>query len=36
MSMATGMEDIQNHQDQFLRMDMGLAAAFVPDDGMGS
>ncbi|KAH7070117.1 hypothetical protein FB567DRAFT_220491 [Paraphoma chrysanthemicola] len=36
MSMATGMEGIQNHQDQFLRMDMGLSAGFVADDGMGS
>jgi hypothetical protein len=36
MSMATGMEGIENHQDQFLRMDMGLAAGFVADDGMGS
>ncbi|KAF2025591.1 hypothetical protein EK21DRAFT_76066 [Setomelanomma holmii] len=36
MSMATGMEGIENHQDQFLRMDMGLAAGFVANDGMGS
>ncbi|KAF2124096.1 hypothetical protein P153DRAFT_371405 [Dothidotthia symphoricarpi CBS 119687] len=29
MVMSTGMEGIETHQDQFLRMDMGLAAGFV-------
>lgn len=40
MTMATGMEGIQSHQDQFLGMDMGLAANFVGGNdggvGMGS
>lgn len=38
MGLATGMEGIEGHQDQFLRMDMGLAGAgFVgSNDGMGS
>jgi hypothetical protein len=40
MTMATGMEGIQSHQDQFLTMDMGLAANFVGGNdggvGMGS
>jgi hypothetical protein len=40
MSLATGMEGIQSHQDQFLTMDMGLTAGFVGGNdgsvGMGS
>jgi hypothetical protein len=38
MGLATGMEGLENHQDQFLRMDMGLGtASFVgSNDGMGS
>ncbi|OAK96556.1 hypothetical protein IQ06DRAFT_229751 [Phaeosphaeriaceae sp. SRC1lsM3a] len=36
MTMATGMEGIQSHQDQFLGMDMGLASGFVGgNDGGG-
>lgn len=37
MSMATGMDGISSHQDQFLNMDMGLTAGFVGsnDGGVG-
>jgi hypothetical protein len=37
MSMATGMDGIQSHQDPFLNMDMGLTTGFVGsnDGGVG-
>jgi hypothetical protein len=36
MTMASGMDGIQSHQDHFLTMDMGLTAGFVgSNDGMG-
>ncbi|KAF1911931.1 hypothetical protein BDU57DRAFT_542548 [Ampelomyces quisqualis] len=35
MTMATGMEGIQTHQDQFLGMDMGLTANFVGQNDQG-
>lgn len=35
MGMQTGMEGIENHQDQFLRMDMGLPAGFVNSNDGG-
>ncbi|KAJ4371781.1 hypothetical protein N0V86_008335 [Didymella sp. IMI 355093] len=35
MGMATGMEAIEGHQDQYLRMDMGPMAGFVgSNDGV--
>ncbi|KAF1941656.1 hypothetical protein EJ02DRAFT_347279 [Clathrospora elynae] len=35
MSMSGGMDGLENHQDQFLRMDMGLATGFVGSNAGG-
>ena len=35
MGMSTGMDGIENHQDQFLNMGMGLATGFVGSNDGG-
>jgi hypothetical protein len=35
MSMSTGMEGLQSHQDQFMNLDMGLTAGFDGGVSMG-
>ena len=35
MGMPTGMEGIEGHQDQYLRMDMGSMAGFVGSNDGG-
>ncbi|KAG9380053.1 hypothetical protein PtrSN002B_009423 [Pyrenophora tritici-repentis] len=35
MGMSGGMDSLDNHQDQFLRMDMGMPTGFVGSNDGG-